>query len=157
MFEEDLSFKQETASDPDWSPNFSGGGELRFQDLINTQSDSLDGIYESEGKQLDTEQMILDPALFYLQGTWHNYAKSNQMDPVGSLIAFKSYPRPGKISPTKIRFPRIRAFCKMEEKGMEGCTSPTASSPQFLRTVMNGPSIQETGDWDLIQGCPASR
>jgi hypothetical protein len=101
--------------------------------------------------------MILDPALFYLQGTWHNYAKSNQMDPVGSLIAFKSYPRPGKISPTKIRFPRIRAFCKMEEKGMEGCTSPTASSPQFLRTVMNGPSIQETGDWDLIQGCPASR
>lgn len=41
--------------------------------LYSAVSDTIDGVFESEGKQLTTSEMILDPAVAKLGDVWHHY------------------------------------------------------------------------------------
>lgn len=41
--------------------------------MYSSSSTKLDGIFEDEGKQLEVEGMLLDPAVVYYNGVWHHY------------------------------------------------------------------------------------
>ena len=49
-----------------------------FPQLFSAQSDTIDGLFRWEGKQLSTEQLILDPAVIFFNNVWHHYTTSHE-------------------------------------------------------------------------------
>ncbi len=45
----------------------------QYPTLFSARSTSLDTLFKVEGQQLDTNRMILDPALIQYKGLWHHY------------------------------------------------------------------------------------
>ena len=45
----------------------------QYPQLYSAISTDIDGTFEIEGKQLETEEIILDPAVVYFDGKWHHY------------------------------------------------------------------------------------
>jgi len=44
-----------------------------FPQLYSAKAGSIDGTFANEGKQLTTQEIILDPAAIYFKGEWHHY------------------------------------------------------------------------------------
>jgi hypothetical protein len=57
-----------------------------YPQLYSAHSESLDGIFQWEGKALETDQLILDPAVAFFAGNWHHYTTNHQTGG-GELIA----------------------------------------------------------------------
>jgi hypothetical protein len=53
--------------------------------LYSAKSDTIDGLFEWEGKQLEPNGTILDPAIVYFNNTWHHYT-TNHDDFGGDII-----------------------------------------------------------------------
>lgn len=49
-----------------------------YPQLFSAHSEEIGGRFEWEGKQLATEQLILDPAVVYFQETWHHYTTAHE-------------------------------------------------------------------------------
>lgn len=45
----------------------------QYPELYSAISESVDGVFRSEGGQLETNEMILDPAVAYFKDGWHHY------------------------------------------------------------------------------------
>jgi hypothetical protein len=44
-----------------------------FPQLYSATADTIDGIFVVEGKQLTTDEIVLDPTVIYYNGIWHHY------------------------------------------------------------------------------------
>ncbi|MFH1547346.1 MAG: hypothetical protein ABIC57_02565 [bacterium] len=49
-----------------------------FPQLYSATSDSIDGYFKWEGKQLTTEQIVLDPAVVFFDNMWHHYTTRHE-------------------------------------------------------------------------------
>jgi len=62
-----------------------------YPQLFSAIGDSIDSDFLSEGQQLSTEEIILDPAVVYFDGMWHHYTVKHGQE-------FESDPEAEKIS-----------------------------------------------------------
>ncbi len=60
---------------------FQKPGEDQFPQMYSAVADDVDKIFKSEGRQLTTSDMILDPAVVYFEGVWHHYTTKHEDEP----------------------------------------------------------------------------
>lgn len=56
----------------------------QFPQLFSAYANSIEEPFENEGKQLETEEMVLDPAVIYFDNTWHHYTVKHEDGMMGS-------------------------------------------------------------------------
>lgn len=52
-----------------------------FPGLYSATADSIDGTFQSDGKQLFVDEMVLDPAVIKFNGTWHHFTTYHEQNP----------------------------------------------------------------------------
>jgi hypothetical protein len=58
----------------------------KYPGLYSAHSDTLDTPFKSEGPQLETNKMILDPAVIYFNGAWHHYTVRHNEKSGGKFV-----------------------------------------------------------------------
>ena len=72
--------------------------------LYSALGDSLDSEFVNEGKQLETDSIILDPAVVYFNGKYHHYTVSHESEDERSMLSFHS------VSDTGLDFEEVGTF-----------------------------------------------
>jgi len=54
-----------------------------FPQLHTATADEIDGVFNWDGKALETEQVVLDPAVVYFDDIWHHYTTSHDEEAGG--------------------------------------------------------------------------
>ncbi|MFQ6003425.1 MAG: exo-alpha-sialidase, partial [Candidatus Zixiibacteriota bacterium] len=68
----------------------------KYPGLYSAISDALDTPFKSEGPQLETDKMILDPAVVYFNGLWHHYTVRHGEEKDGKSVNVHSISTDGK-------------------------------------------------------------
>jgi len=72
--------------------------------LYSALGESMDSEFVNEGKQLEVDSIILDPAVIYFNGMYHHYTVSHEGDEERSMTSFHS------ISETGLDFEEVGTF-----------------------------------------------
>lgn len=56
----------------------------KYPQLFSAYGDSIESEFISEGQQLDTDEIILDPAVVKFNGIWHHYTVNHGAQPSGT-------------------------------------------------------------------------
>ena len=72
--------------------------------LYSALGDSMNSEFVNEGKQLEVDSIILDPAVVYFNGKYHHYTVSHEGDSERSMVSFHS------VSDTGLDFEEVGTF-----------------------------------------------